>query len=191
MNHNYWYGEKIVLRSVAQKDLDAALTDPYIFDTEEERSISEIPFPSTPEQDRSQMAEMLKREPGDDSFFWEIDNVEGEHVGFIHTWECKPRMGTFRYAMAIHRPYRRRGYAQEAVCLVLRYYFRELRYQKCTVNIYAFNETSLRFHRSFGFVEEGRLRRMVFTNGEYFDEIHMGMTREEFDAIDPPLPFSA
>jgi len=187
MNMNFWKGEKIFLRAIEQKDVDQ-IPSPDLVDTEEERMISEIPFPYSPMEDREQMAKLMKREPGDDSFFWLIDDLEGKNVGFIHTWECKPRMGTFRYAIAIHRADRGRGYAHEAVRIVLRYYLRELRYQKVTVNVYAFNEASLRFHRRFGFIEEGRLRRMVYTNGEYYDEFQLGMTREEFDRIDPPHP---
>jgi RimJ/RimL family protein N-acetyltransferase len=186
MNQNFWRGEKIILRGVEEKDLDDALNRQEEMDTEWERFISEIPFPSSPQQDREEMAQLMKRAPGDDNFFWIITDLEGKNIGFIHTWECQPRMGTFRYALGIRREYRGRGYAQEAVRIVMRYYFHEKRYQKVTVNVYAFNEPSLRFHRKFGFVEEGRLRRMVFTHGEYFDEFHFGMTREEFDLIDPP-----
>lgn len=53
-------------------------------------------------------------------------------------------------------PHWRRGYASDAICIVLRYYFEELRYQKCTVSVYDFNESSLRLHEWLGFqVEAG------------------------------------
>jgi RimJ/RimL family protein N-acetyltransferase len=31
-------------------------------------------------------------------------------------------------------------------------------------------------------VEEGRRRRQVFFNGQYYDDVLFGLTREEFDA---------
>jgi RimJ/RimL family protein N-acetyltransferase len=31
-----------------------------------------------------------------------------------------------------------------------------------------------------GFQLEGRIRRMVYMRGQYFDELYFGMTREEF-----------
>ena len=65
--------------------------------------------------------------------------------------------------------------------LALRYMFHERRYQKCNLGVYAFNERALGLYRRLGFQEEGRLRRNYFTNGEYHDEILLGMTREEFD----------
>jgi RimJ/RimL family protein N-acetyltransferase len=36
-----------------------------------------------------------------------------------------------------------------------------------------------------GFKLEGRLRRMVYTNGEFYDELYFGMTKEEFDQLYP------
>jgi RimJ/RimL family protein N-acetyltransferase len=70
---------------------------------------------------------------------------------------------------------------------VLRYYFRERRYQKCTVIVHSFNEPSLQLHERRGFRFEGRVRCMVYTNGRYYDDIYFGMTREEFDQLDPPI----
>ena len=49
-----------------------------------------------------------------------------------------------------------------------------------SVSIYEFNERSIKLHESLGFKQEGRLRRMVYTNGKFYDEIHFGMTAEEF-----------
>jgi len=64
--------------------------------------------------------------------------------------------------------------------LVLKYYFEELDYQKVTVQIYAFNEASLKLHKKLGFQQEGCLRRMIYTDGTYHDEIIFGLTVEEF-----------
>lgn len=68
-----------------------------------------------------------------------------------------------------------------------RYFFRELRYQKCTALVYSFNDRSIHFHEAIGFRFEGRLRNMVYTDGQYFDEIYFGLTSAEWDEIDPPL----
>lgn len=62
----------------------------------------------------------------------------------------------------------------------MRYYFQELRYQKVTIHIYSFNDASAKLHETLGFQLEGRLRRTIFTKGQYFDELLYGMTREEF-----------
>lgn len=56
--------------------------------------------------------------------------------------------------------------------IVLRYYFHELRCQKATVIVYAFNERSKQLHEGLGFRLEGRLRRTVYTNGRLHDELY-------------------
>jgi RimJ/RimL family protein N-acetyltransferase len=63
---------------------------------------------------------------------------------------------------------------------MLRYYFGELRYQKVVAEVYGFNDDSISFHESLGFVLEGRLRQMIYTGGEYHDMLMFGMTSEEF-----------
>jgi len=70
------------------------------------------------------------------------------------------------------------------ITLVLRYYFRELRYQKATVTVYSFNEASARLHESLGFQLEGRIRRTVFTGRKHCDQLVYGITTEEFGARD-------
>lgn len=111
-----------------------------------------------------------------------IETLAGEFAGAIDTHACDTRTGTFEYGLAIKPEHQRQGYAGEAIRLVLRHYFRELRFQKVTVHIYAFNEASLELHRKLGFKEEGRLRRMVCTGGQFHDEFIFGLTREEFEA---------
>jgi RimJ/RimL family protein N-acetyltransferase len=118
--------------------------------------------------------------PDDDSFRWAIENLAGEMVGMMVTFECRPRHGTFKYGLGIGPQHQRKGYAAEAVFLLLRFYFLERRYQKVTANVYGFNDTSIRFHKSIGFQHEGTMRRMIFSNGQYWDDLIFGMTFEEF-----------
>jgi RimJ/RimL family protein N-acetyltransferase len=73
-----------------------------------------------------------------------------------------------------------KGFATRAFSRVLEYYFNELRYQKCSVYIYEFNEASLRFHKKLGFEEEGRLRREYYTDGKYYDSLNFGLFAEAF-----------
>lgn len=187
MNHNFWRGEKVRLRAIEQKDLDAVMNPTEEPDTELDRFEDFIRFPVSKEKDRESLAALGKRETTGDSFFGMIEDLQGNHVGYINTFDCERRPGTFKYAIIIKRSYWSQGYAREAVTLVLRYYLRELRYQKVTVLVYSFNERSMRFHEKMGFKFEGRLRRMVYTNGEYYDEIYYGMTSEEFNQYDPQL----
>jgi RimJ/RimL family protein N-acetyltransferase len=83
-------------------------------------------------------------------------------------------------ALDIASEQRRKGYAREAILLVLKYYFEELRYQKVTISVHSNNEASLKLHEALGFKHEGIHRRTVFTEGRFYDNHWFGMTVEEF-----------
>jgi RimJ/RimL family protein N-acetyltransferase len=175
---NIWQGERVRLRAVEPEDWEAFYQ--WDQDTEMARLSYWIPFPGSREHAKKWTSEEARAEPKGHNFRWVIENLEGEFVGNIDTHACEPRGGTFEYGIAIQRQYWRRGYAIEAIRLVLAYFFGELRYQKVTVHVYDFNEPSLRLHRKLGMQEEGCLRRMIYTDGAYHDEIIFGMTAEEF-----------
>ena len=101
------------------------------------------------------------------------------------TWTTKASMPTSRssFGIAVYRKHRGRGYAVDAVRILLKYGFWEQRFQKCNSVCAHSNEASMRMHTKLGFVEEGRCRRNSFFNGEYHDDVLFGMTREEFDEL--------
>lgn len=185
MGKNYWVGEKVRLRPLALSDVDA----PYYqitpgYDSQAEQLGDALAFPLSPQQMKSVIEEAVqKKQEGDEFWFVIEENQKGEVVGNLFTFSCNRRMGTFRYGMDIASPHQRKGYGSEALLMVLRFFFAELRYQKVTAGVYAFNRPSLQFHRQLGFQEEGRLRRMVFTQGQYDDEIFLGLLQEEFWAL--------
>lgn len=109
-----------------------------------------------------------------------IETLDGELVGTISSHHCDPRNGNFQYGVAIFRDYHRRGYASEAVTIFLRYFFQELRYEKVTAHVFAFNETSQRLHEHLGFQLEGTPRNMIYTNGQHYDEYIYGLLKSEF-----------
>ena len=150
--------------------------------TESDRLLYQIPFPSSRDRVRTWVEEAARSHTPGENFDFQIERLDGEMVGSIGVHHCNLRFGTFMYGLAILPQHQRKGYASEAIRLVLRYYFQERRYQKANTEVYSFNEPSIRLHEKLGFVQEGRLRRTVFTQGRYFDRLQYGMTREEFEA---------
>ena len=180
MNTNIWQGQKIRLRAVESKDWEVFhLWDQ---DTEAARNSYFIPFPSAPEAAQKWTFEEASRKAVSDHFRFVIEDLEGNLVGTLNTHSCEPRNGTFSYGVAVRSEFQRLGYATEAIELVLRYFFDELRYQKATVSVFSFNEPSLKLHERLGFVIEGRQKRMIYTNGHFFDNLLLGLTVEEFRA---------
>jgi RimJ/RimL family protein N-acetyltransferase len=175
-----WQGERVRLRAIEPSDWEAYFA--WNQDDEQARSVSNIPFPQSAEAVRQWAQQEATRKPEGDAFRFVIENEASEVVGDLTTHHCDARVGSFSYGITIRREHRRCGYAFEAIVLVLRYYFRELRYQKATVNVYSFNEASARLHESLGFQLEGRIRRTVFTDGALHDELIYGITAAEFAA---------
>lgn len=154
-------------------------------DDEQSRGVSGRAWlPQSAETVKEWARQESTRPPDGDGFRFLIETADGEVVGDLTAHHCDPRVGSFWYGVTIRREHRRNGYAAEAIFLVLRYYFRELRYQKVTVGVYSFNEASMRLHEKLGFQIEGRLRRTAFAAGEHHDEVLYGLTAEEFDELE-------
>jgi RimJ/RimL family protein N-acetyltransferase len=72
-----------------------------------------------------------------------------------------------------------RGYGRDAVRLLVDYAFRLRNYRKVWLRVWGNNERAIRSYLACGFVEEGRLRRHVWSAGEYVDLVYMGVLRDE------------
>jgi len=110
-----------------------------------------------------------------------IETLDGDYLGGLFLHSRDEKNGKFSFGVVVDSSYRRHGYAEDAVRILLRYGFWERRYQKCDSSCAHTNDASIRLHRKLGFQEEGRRRRQWFYNGEYYDELLFGLTREEFD----------
>lgn len=78
--------------------------------------------------------------------------------------------------------YHGKGYGREAVSLIVEYGFRYQNYHKIWLRVHARNERAIKAYTAVGFVEEGRLRDHVYSNGEYEDLIYMGVLRSDWQA---------
>ena len=113
-----------------------------------------------------------------------IDTLDREHVGGINLNSIDYKNGTFGVGLRIYRPYRNKGYGEDAFRIVLRYAFFERRLQKCNSGCVSINEPSRKCHLKIGFREEGLLRRSAYTNGQYYDNLLLGLFKEEFEVND-------
>lgn len=178
MAGSIWEGRLVRLRGIEPSDWEAF--HQWDQDTEAARASWFIWPPRSQEGTRRYAENTALAGPDGDNYRFGIATLDGDVlVGSIIVNQCDPRNGTFSYGISVGAPHQRKGYASEAILLALRYYFRELRYQKATANVYSFNEASIGLHERLGFTLEGRLRRMHYTNGQFYDALYFGMTAEE------------
>ena len=171
-------GRLIRLRWLEPADVDVIREGDRDSDGSRRAGSTHLPYPAFAQ--RKWWEEDLAKPVEDDSAHLAIETLDGVVVGTIGVARPDRRNGVFGYGIRILAPHGRNGYGTEAVILLLRFYFAELRYQKCDTVVYAFNDASLEFHGRLGFQVEGRRRRGVFTQGFYLDVVLVGRTREEF-----------
>ncbi len=180
-SHYFWQGENVRLRPMRMEDAEQRFFDSL--DSPSRQVLQyRIELPTFVELERSALEKYVGCKDADGVIMFAIENGEGLSVGGISLHSRDEKNGLFSFGIVISREHRRKGYAEDAVRILLMYGFWERRYQKCNSACVHTNDGSIALHKKLGFVEEGRRRSGLFLNGKYYDDILFGMTREEFDA---------
>ncbi|TWD84324.1 RimJ/RimL family protein N-acetyltransferase [Kribbella amoyensis] len=174
-----WAGERVRLRGIEAEDWSDFQR--FDQDSEVQRDADMIHPPRSAAASLAWAEEQSTRQIEQDRMQLAIEALETDTlVGALSTGETDLRAGRFSYGVAIGRDYHRRGYATDAVKILLRYMFNERRYHKAEAGVYAYNKASLALHERLGFQQEGCLRDHEFLDGAYQDLIVFGMTADEF-----------
>lgn len=105
----------------------------------------------------------------------------GEFLGevVLNELDAENRSAAFRIALAAAR-YFGKGYGSEAASLILEFAFDVLQLNRVSLEVFAFNPRAMHLYEKLGFRREGRLREVLWMDGEYHDAIVMGLLRREF-----------
>ncbi|MBQ3223173.1 MAG: GNAT family N-acetyltransferase [Clostridia bacterium] len=175
---NFWQGKKVVLR--AMEESDGGLFYEILRTQEIQRNEAEIKVPASRASCDAFAVEQAAKGNGETSPFLVIENLEGEAVGLATPSLEDSRMGVFTCGMCILPAFQRCGYASDALRVILRFYFEEMRCEKFNASVYSYNEASNAMCRRIGLVYEGRRRKTIFAGGKFYDEILYGLTSEEY-----------
>jgi ribosomal-protein-alanine N-acetyltransferase len=170
-------GERVVLRAIQRDDLQRLWE---LFD-DLELIARTSNAPPIPESFQSFEAWFVKdaRDKQDDRFLLAIE-VEGEVIGQcgLHWWDRF--RGIAHLGISIGRDYWGRGFGQDACRVLVGYAFRHLNMHKICLEVLADDERAVQAYKKVGFLEEGRLRKQAWFDGEYRDSLMMGLLREEW-----------
>jgi RimJ/RimL family protein N-acetyltransferase len=78
------------------------------------------------------------------------------------------------------RDYWGKGYGTDALQALLRYAFKELNLQRVSLSFLEGNDRAMRSYEKCGFHYEGRQRHAWAYDGRRWDELYMGLLREEW-----------
>ena len=97
------------------------------------------------------------------------------------------------FAIGVDPAERGQGYGTDATRVALRYAFLELNFNRVGLDVVEHNEAGIRAYRKAGFVDEGRLRALVYRDGVYYDMLNMSMLRSDWERLynQPPIRYPA
>ena len=173
-------GEKVKLRAIARDDLPRL----WEFNNDLEVELAgggDPPMPQSLARLQAEFDQQAARGGRDGARF--AIEADGRVIGQCDLHNFGETNRTCELGITIgDRAYWGRGYGRDAVCLLLDYAFRLRNMRKVWLRVNGNNERAIRAYRACGFVEEGRLRNQVWSNGAYVDLAYMGILREEWEA---------
>ena len=178
----FWQGEKVRLRPLRTEDAEQAYIDSLDSPSRQLLQLG-IELPTSTKSLKEFLEKYADCKDVNGLIIFAIENHEGEYVGGISLHARDQKNGVFSFGVNTNASHRKKGYAEDAVRILLKYCFYEQRYQKCNSACIHTNTASIRLHKKLGFIEEGRRRRRWFLNGQYYDDVLFGLTREEFDIL--------
>jgi len=177
-------GEKVVLRALNRADLPRI----WQFNNDLEVELAgggDPPMPQSLERLQAQFDQDAAKGGRDNANF--AIEADGLVIGTCGLFNSNVTDRTCELGIGIgDKAYWGRGYGGDAVRLLVDYAFRYRNMRKVFLRVWGNNERGIRSYRAVGFVEEGRLRRHVWSAGQYVDLVYMGVLREEWmgDRVD-------
>ena len=171
-------GKLIRLRAYRKEDIKDALE--YVNDPEIKRSMMPgIPFLYTLEDEEKwyQTNTALK-----DTYNFAIETLEdkkylgGCGVNEVDWKNSKVVVGIF----IGDKEYWNKGYGTDAMNVLIKFVFEQMNINKIKLVVYSFNERAIKCYEKCGFQKEGVHRQEAYKDGRYYDEIVMGLLKEEW-----------
>jgi len=100
----------------------------------------------------------------------------------LHRINWKDRTATTG-AVIGEKSYWGKGYGSEAKMLLLQYAFHSLNLRKICSLVLSFNGRSQAYSEKCGYKVEGTLKEHIFKNGQYWDEIHLAVFKEDWEPL--------
>lgn len=100
-----------------------------------------------------------------------VENKSENPVGMIDLFDFNPKHKRAGIGILIRPSAQNKGYASEALKLLINYTFKHLDLHQVYSNITEDNTTSIQLFRKAGFIETGLKKDWTYSNGEFKNEL--------------------
>ena len=177
MTYPYLNGEKVLLRTIQEDELEELLT------IENEVSLrvlgdDDIPYPFSKES----LTKFLQIE-APNQVFGIYSKEENRLVGNIAIYNVNQQNLNCEIGLVISEAYQSKGFGKEAMQLVVDFIFNYLPMQKIKLDVFSFNKNAINLYKKMGFKHEGTLRNELFRFGDFHDMELFGLLRAEWEKL--------
>lgn len=172
------FGTSIMLREFMQSDLDEMCK--WKSDPESTRYLSDtFTVPQTWDQSANFLDSILSgKNPGVHLVIANL--MTGEYLGQCDLMNITSYSHKAEMAIVLGPEHRGKGYASEAIDLLLELAFDHMNLNRIYLRVFTENQPAIKCYDRCGFVREGMLRQDYYSYGEYHDVIMMGILRDEW-----------
>jgi RimJ/RimL family protein N-acetyltransferase len=178
------YTAQDIILSTIDHEKDPEIESRWTHDSEYQRMFQREPaLPQSPAQLKKRYEKIEKEEDEQrTSFYYTIRMKSDERlVGFAELHWIDWANGGAWLNLGIGDPAdRRKGYGEQALRLLVNIAFNELNLYRLSVTFPEYNVAAMALFCKMGFVEEVRQREAINRYGRRWDQVHLGLLREEW-----------
>jgi len=178
MEESLYEGELIRLRAYQKDDVPKALE--FVNDPKVKLFLTTgIPFLYRLE-DEEKWYEGLGKDPTQSLSFAIEDKETGQYIGGCGYNKIDWKNSFAVVGIFVAPSHHGRGYGTDAMNVLVNFIFSEMNLNKIVLYVFGFNERAIKSYKKCGFQVEGSLREQVFRDGQFHDELVMGLLRSEW-----------
>lgn len=169
------HGEKVLLRAVEIEDMDFLRN--MLNNKDIEHDVIGWSFPVSKYEQQLWYESQIKNKKN----IRYIIEVEKESIGMATLTDIDWKNRKARQGIKLLSGSRGKGYGTDSIKTVMKYAFEELQLNRLYASILEYNIASRKLFEKCGWKEEGVLRKSIFKNNKYNDEIMVGILKNEYE----------
>lgn len=161
-------GKNIRLRAIEPEDLD------ILYEIENDRLLWDVGATNVPYSRYSlhnYIASQTNDIFADRQLRLMIENEDGQTIGIVDLMNFDPQHQRAEIGIVVMTPWRRKGYAKEAIAQIVKYSTERLHLHQLYAFVATDNEASLRLFSKSGFVSGSVLTDWLFDGCDYHDAL--------------------